>query len=204
MHSTLTMPLPLTNLPSASRAAAPSTALTQDRVAFSILVRQHHRDFLAYARALLRDDSAAADLVQEALLIAFRNLVKFDASANFPAWVRGIIRNKWRELARQRHCESLTDDMLHSIEAQHAAWQYAVAAAQDKNPLFNKLEDCLQKLPATLREAVDACYFQTHSSDEAAATLGTAATAIRKRLERARTALRQCIESSDAMSPTHA
>lgn len=175
-----------TSLPA---AAAP------DRVAFSILVRQHHRDFLAYARALLRDD-AAADLVQEALIIAFRNLAKFDVTGDFPAWVRGIIRNKWRELARERRCEPLDDETLSGIEAQHALWQHAVSESQEKNPVFARLEHCLSRLPETLREAIDACYFQSRNSDEAAAALGASAASIRKRLERARSALRQCIENT--------
>lgn len=175
-----------TSLPA---AAAP------DRVAFSILVRQHHRDFLAYARALLRED-AAADLVQEALIIAFRNLAKFDVTGDFPAWVRGIIRNKWRELARERRCEPLDDETLSGIEAQHALWQHAVSESQEKNPVFARLEHCLSRLPETLREAIDACYFQSRNSDEAAAALGASAASIRKRLERARSALRQCIENA--------
>lgn len=173
-------------------------AAAQDRVAFSILVRQHHRDFLAYARALLRNDSAAADLVQEALIIAYRNLARFDVSSHFPSWVRGIIRNKWRELARERRCEPLDEATLEGIDAQHAAWQHAVADAQDKNPVFARLEHCLSRLPETLRQAIDACYFQSRNSDEAAAVLGASAQSIRKRLERARTALRQCIEGETA------
>lgn len=195
MHSTLTFPMKLTRLP-ADECPAPdaATAAAPDRVAFSILVRQHHRDFLAYARALLHDDNAAADLVQEALITAFRNLAKFDVTGHFPAWVRGIIRNKWRELARERRCEPLDDETLQGIEAQHAAWQHAVSQAQDKNPVFVRLEHCLSRLPDTLREAIDACYFQSRNSDEAAAVLGASAASIRKRLERARSALRLCIE----------
>ena len=185
----------LTSLPADASATSQSPALTHDRVAFSILVRQNHRDFLAYARALLLDESAAADLVQEALIVAFRNLAKFDVTGHFPAWVRGIIRNKWRELARERRCEPLDDGTLQGIEAQHAAWQHAVSLAQDKNPVFARLEHCLSRLPETLRAAIDACYFESRNSDEAAALLGASAASIRKRLERARSALRQCIES---------
>jgi RNA polymerase sigma factor (sigma-70 family) len=194
MHPHLTMPTLLTGHPAAEHTPTAS-APAQDRVAFSILVRQHHRDFLAYARSLLRDQSAAADLVQEALLVAFRNLARFDTTASFPAWVRGIIRNKWRELARQRSWETLSDEVLQDIEAQHASWQHAAAQAHESNPVFTKLEDCLRQLPDKLREAVHACYFQTHNSEEAAATLGANASSVRKRLERARSALRLCIES---------
>ncbi|MBX7211496.1 MAG: sigma-70 family RNA polymerase sigma factor [Verrucomicrobiaceae bacterium] len=194
MHSTLTFPMKFTDPPVDACPASSAPAVATDRVAFSILVRQHHRSFLAYARALLHDESTAADLVQEALIIAFRNLAKFDVAGDFPAWVRGIIRNKWRELARERRCELLDDETLQGIEAQHAVWQHALALSQEKNPVFAKLEHCLSRLPEALREAIDACYFQSRNSDEAAVALGASAASIRKRLERARSALRLCIE----------
>ena len=70
--------------------------------------------------------------------------------------------------------------------------------AQEKNPLFARLEECLQKLPALLREAVDACYYRSNNAEEAASDAGINPATMRKRLERARTALRQCIETPDA------
>jgi RNA polymerase sigma factor CnrH len=194
---TLTMPHPTTGTARADPqlTLVPAQAQTQDRVAFSILVRQHHRAFLAYATAL--HSNSAADLVQDALITAYRSLGRFDPTADFGAWVRGIIRNKSREHARKRQLEMLSDDELAGIDAQHSAWAYATAEAQDRNPLFAKLEHCLQKLPDSLREAVNACYFQSRNSDEAAADLGANASSIRKRLERARSALRDCIATTE-------
>jgi DNA-directed RNA polymerase specialized sigma24 family protein len=69
-----------------------------------------------------------------------------------------------------------------------------VADAQERNPLFLRLEECLSKLPDTLRGAVQATYYQAQNSDEAATSLGTSAASVRKRLERARSLLRQCIQ----------
>ena len=199
------MTLPMSDTPD-SMPASSSVDLgpAQDRVAFTILVREHHRHLLAYARTLLHDASASADLVQDSLIIAYRKLNTFDPKEDFAAWVRGIIRNKWRELARQRKWELLPDDILEGIEAQHSAWSYAVAEAKEQNPLFSKLEACLQKLPSLLREAVDACYYQAHNAEETAAATGANAATIRKRLERARSALHHCIESPDGLLPSEA
>jgi len=41
-----------------------------DRKGFSILVRQHHRELLVYARALIGDADTAQDIVQEAFVTA--------------------------------------------------------------------------------------------------------------------------------------
>jgi RNA polymerase sigma-70 factor (ECF subfamily) len=202
---TLTMTLPMSDTPDSTPASSSvDLGPSQDRVAFTILVREHHRHLLAYARALLQDSSAASDLVQEALLVAYRRLGAFNPKEDFAAWVRGIIRNKWRELARQRRWELLPDEMLEGLDAQHSAWSYAVAEAKEQNPLFAKLDTCLQKLPSLLREAVDACYYQAHNAEETASVTGANAATIRKRLERARSALRHCIESPDGLLPTEA
>lgn len=184
----------VTTASSATLPATAASAAAVDRVAFSILVRQHHRQFLAYARALVRDEATALDLTQEALVTAFQKLATFEPSRDFPAWVRGILRNKWRELAKLRKCESLSDEVLEAIEAQHSLWQHSQQEAVEKNALFVKLEGCLGKLPEQLRSAVDSTYFESRTSEEAATRLGMNAAALRKRLERARTALRLCLE----------
>lgn len=188
---------PRTSAPPATAAESPAT----DRVAFSILVRQHHRQFLAYARALVRDDATSRDLTQDALVIAFKSLAKFDVTRNFPSWVRGIIRNRWRELAREKKLETLDDGVLEALEAQHAVWQETAERSGAGNAVFIALEDCLAKLPEALKTTVDTFYFQEKSGAETATELGASEVSIRKRLERARAVLRQCIELKTTLQP---
>jgi RNA polymerase sigma factor (sigma-70 family) len=184
--------LTMTLAPTAEQAAEATPAeRSREHVAFGLLVRQHHRALLAYGRAL--NANAGADLVQEALLVAYRRLEHFDPQGDFAAWVRGIIRNKWRDYCRSLHEQPLDEDQLATIEAQHATWAHAVAEARERNPLFSKLEHCLAKLPDPLRQVVDSCYYQAHTSEEAATELGLSPVSIRKRLERARSALRDCL-----------
>lgn len=65
-----------------------------DRRSFSILVREHHRGLLAYARALTGEDHTSRDIVQDAFVVAWRNLGTFDVTRDFGSWMRGIVRNK--------------------------------------------------------------------------------------------------------------
>jgi RNA polymerase sigma factor (sigma-70 family) len=196
MNSTLAIPMDKSAAPPATPES--QTATQPERIAFTILVRQHHRSFLAYARALLPDDASCRDLVQDALITAFKKLHTFETDGDFPAWVRGIIRNKWRELARVKKCEPLSDEVLEGLEAQHSLWQHDQAEAQAKNGLFIKLESCLSRLPEQLRSAIHSTYYESRNSEEAATQLGTSAVALRKRLERARQALRLCLETAQA------
>lgn len=159
---------------------------------FAELVKRHHRDLLVYARALTRDDATARDIVQDAFVVAYDKVHAFDVTRDFATWMRGIVRNKWREWVRKNRRYDLSEHDLARIDADVAAWQRM--RAERNSPVFGALEDCLDRLPGNLREAVEACYFEGRTGEEASEVLGIAPAAVRKRLERARRLLRECLE----------
>jgi len=159
---------------------------------FATLVTRHHRDLLVYARALARDDSVARDLVQEAFISAYEHARRFDATRDFASWMRGIVRNKWREWARKNRRYRLGDAEIALVDADIAAWQSQRAAGL--TDLFEALEICLARLPERLSDAVHAVYFEGCTSDEASDRLGVPAAAVRKRLQRARGLLKECLD----------
>jgi len=163
-----------------------------DREAFAALAREHHRCLLIYARALCRNEATAADLVQDAFVAAWLNLGRFDVTRDFGAWLRGIIRNKWREYLRRHAREVDVDDAtLEAWEFRFAQWD---ANRSTGNPdLLLALDDCLKHLPDAMRVAVHRFYDLEEPGEIIAAALGIDASTFRKRLERARHALRNCL-----------
>ena len=159
---------------------------------FSELVRRHHRDLLVYARSLTRDDASARDIVQDSFIVAYEKVTTFDVTRDFATWMRGIVRNKWREWVRKNRRYDLSDNELAQIDADVAVWQ--AMRSERNSSVFAALEDCLDRLPENLHEAVEACYFEGRTSEEASERLGVAPPAVRKRLERARRLLRDCLE----------
>ena len=164
----------------------------RDPDGFSDLVRTHHRDLLVYALALTKDSHTAREIVQDSFVVAFEKIETFDVTRDFGAWMRGIVRNKWREWLRKYARPGIPEDDIALIDATVADWQ-ARRVARNSTP-FDALEQCQKRLPDTLREAVDACYYRGETSEEAAERLGLAPAAIRKRLQRARDLLRDCVE----------
>lgn len=165
---------------------------------FSRLVTEHHRDLLVYAVALVRDTATARDLVQEAFITAYDKIEVFDVTRDFASWMRGIVRNKWREWLRRERKYDLSDIELARIDAAVAIWQQR--RTQGHDPLSIALETCLTKLPEDLLETVELYYYEGLTGDEAADRLHLAPAAIRKRLQRARTMLKQCLEMQTASS----
>lgn len=164
-----------------------------DRKAFAILAYEHHRGLLAYARALVGDEATSADLVQDAFVIAWRNLDRFDVTRDFGAWMRGIVRNKWREHLRRHSREvDVDEETLEAWEARFANWDASRQAG--KGEVFDHLEDCLRRLPDAMQDAVRRFYYQDESGESIASSLGLGTAALRKRLQRARESLRACLE----------
>lgn len=164
-----------------------------DRKSFAILVKEHHRGLLTYARALTKEDHTSRDLVQDAFVVAWKNLETFDVTRDFGSWVRGIIRNKWRESLRKNSRQVVLDDeVLEHLEADARQWE----GLRDDGGVFGRLELCLKKLPENLAEAVKAFYYDGHTGDEAASVLNVQSATLRKRLERARGGLRDCLAAN--------
>lgn len=171
---------------------AVANRMKSKREEFSDLAYQHHRELLVYARALTRETHQSRDLVQDSFVTAWENLERFDVTRDFGSWLRGIVRNKWREQMRKNSKQvAIDDDALEAMEAEMLSWQ---ELRQDGGPgVFVKLEGCLEKLPLAQLGAVRSFYYKGKSTDEAAEELEIEGSALRKRLERAREALRACI-----------
>jgi len=163
--------------------------------AYEILVRLNHRRVLAYALALTHRQEVAEDLVQEAFLVAHRDLAKFDPTRDFGAWVRGIVRMKYLEWARAHRMERLEGRLLDAIEERHRAWDRAVEHGRED--AVSAVRTCLQLLSTHLGSTVEMFYTDGQSCARIAEMLGTTEVVIRKRLQRAREALSDCLRRRD-------
>jgi len=164
-----------------------------EREKFSELVRESHAELLVYARSLTHEDTNSRDIVQDSFVVAWKNISKFEVTRDFGSWMRGIIRNKWREqLRKNKRQVSMDDEVLEGLEAEMRSWQ---SMRDDGGPsVFIKLEQCMKRLPETLMQAVTSFYYEGDSTDEAAEKLSIGGATLRKRLQRARVSLKDCIK----------
>ena len=90
---------------------------------FAQLVEIHHRELLVYARSLTQDVNTARDIVQDAFVVAHQKVHTFDVTRDFGTWMRGIVRNKWREWLRKNLRYELSDEDLSLVDSTIADWQ---------------------------------------------------------------------------------
>ncbi|MBV9653606.1 MAG: sigma-70 family RNA polymerase sigma factor [Acetobacteraceae bacterium] len=132
----------------------------------------------AFARFLIRDRTAADDLVQDTLVRALGALDQFAASTNMRAWLFAILRNTFYEQARRRRTER------RALEATRP--ESSATAHQEAEAELGDLERQLWALPAILREALILVGAQGMSYEEAAIVCNVPLGTMKARISRAR------------------
>ncbi|HEU4732983.1 MAG TPA: RNA polymerase sigma factor [Kofleriaceae bacterium] len=158
--------------------------LAGDRGAFEILVRRHNQRLFRAARAITRTDVDAEDVLQQAWLGVYRNLVQFRGDASFPTWATRIAVNEALALIRKRPVVAEVVD-----SASEAAPDAELARAQ----VGALLEHCLANIPQGNREVMVLRDILELDTAETAACLGLTEEAVRVRLHRARAAIAAAI-----------
>ena len=166
--------------------------------AFEIMVRQNHRRVLAYAMALVKEEWLAEEIVQDSFVTAYKNLHRFDTSKDFGRWIRGIVRNKYKEQMRQRKEQVLDESVLDVIERSHDEWDESEQTG--KGEALTALKNCLKTLTKAMQKSIDLFYFKSRLSSEVAELTNTTDANVRKRLQRARELLSECIEARLGLS----
>ena len=160
------------------------------RTAFEILVREHRHGVLAYARSLVDDSGTAEDLAQEAFLVAWRKLDKFDPEKDFGAWIRGMVRYEYLHWVRKRKLIPLDDEILDRVEQFHSDLAGAVDCRES---VFEAVRQCVATLPSSLRNTIEAVYNTGLTCPEIAKREDASDSAIRKRLQRGRDLVADCL-----------
>lgn len=170
------------NLPAAARG---------DREAYSRIVAACQNPITAIALAIVRDVPASEDIAQEAFLSAWQHLRRLQNPASFLPWLRQITRNLARDhLRAQRHrpLDGLGAELAIASAADPAPTPAEQLMAGEREAAAAEL---ISALPAESREVLLLYYREDQSSKQVAALLGLSDAAVRKRLSRARQALRE-------------
>lgn len=159
---------------------------------FEIIMRRYNQRLYRVARAILRDDTEAEDVMQDAYVRAFQHLNQFAGRAKFSTWLTRIAVNE--ALARS-HRRSRFDDLENLMDANGESMipsQTASPEQQVSNGELNALlESAMLALPDHYRAVVVLRDVEEMSTEEAAACLELSEENVKVRLHRARALLRK-------------
>jgi RNA polymerase sigma-70 factor (ECF subfamily) len=147
---------------------------------FEILVRRHNQRLYRAARAILKSDDEAEDIVQQAWLEVFRHLAQFRGDAAFTTWATRIAVNAAILHARKRPLIAEVADGVSTDKPD---------AEVERAELGRLLEESLERLPQGNREVMVLRDVLELDTAETAQLLGLSEEAVRVRLHRARAAV---------------
>ena len=186
-----------------SAVAAPATLPDEDIVGrilsgeaplFEVLMRRHNQRLYRAARAILRDDREAEDVMQEAYVNAYTHLAQFDRRAKFSTWLTKIAVHEALARARRRERfderEAVHDgDTMGALKSPGADPERQAFAGE----LRALLESAIEALPEHYRAVFVMREVEGMSTAESAECLDITEETAKTRLHRARTLLRETL-----------
>jgi len=183
-------PLALADIEIVRRVRAGDSAL------FEILMRRHNQKVYRAVRAVVKEESEAEDVMQQAYLNAFTHLDQFEERSQFSTWLIRISLNEaFGRRRKMRQYESMAQPSSDSDREKNAlispqADPERQAYAQE---LRRVLESAVDTLPETYRTVFMLRDIEGLSTSEAAAGLGLGDEAVKTRLHRARAMIRSAV-----------
>jgi RNA polymerase sigma factor (sigma-70 family) len=157
---------------------------------FEILAAEHAERLSAYLHSRLRDPGAVDDLFQETMLGAWEGLGRYDRSRPFGAWLRGIASHLLAgHLEREaRLPKGAEEEALAGLEARFEGLE-----GEGLEEAIDALGRCVERLPESLAGMVRWVYEGGLSLGAAAERMELGLEAAKKRLQRARQQLAECL-----------
>ena len=133
-------------------------ALGGEGAAFNAIMKRYHQRLFRAARAIVREDSEAEDVLQEAYMRAYRGLLKFRGEASLAKWLTRITLTEALGAVRRRRpaeasttldeIDSQSEDRMILFPLVHAAGDPETSAARAD---VRRLLDQAIELPEAFR-----------------------------------------------------
>ncbi|HKE31686.1 MAG TPA: RNA polymerase sigma factor [Candidatus Angelobacter sp.] len=187
-----------TNLQQLSDEEVVRRVLEGETALFEVIMRRYNQRLYRVSRVVLRDDSEAEDVMQDAYVRAYEHLDQFEGRAAFSTWLTRIALHE--ALARKRRrkpiqeldaMQEMKGDSMPILKSSKPDPEAETAQAQVRQ----LLEGAIQSLPEPYRVIVVLREVEEMDVAETAETLGVSESVVKTRLHRAHAMLRRELHS---------
>ena len=162
-------------------------AIHGDRDAFEMIIRSQSRALFAIAYGVLQNREEAEDVVQDALVKAWKTRWRVRDPEKFPAWLGTITRHRARDVARRRRTVPIPVEGDEPVDP-----QFDEGARLSKEKEINEqVRAALATLPELHRAALTLRYFEAMDYAAIERALGLSNGALRGILGRAMETMRK-------------
>lgn len=163
----------------------------EQQISFAKLWTNAQPAISAYVHAIVRDQDASRDIVQNTAILVLKKFESWDSSREFLPWALGFA--KFEILAHRRDAARnrvvFSDELLESLTE---LWPVAMERVEPQQSL---LLDCLERLDRKSRNMIDLRYFHDLKILDVAERVGSSSGAVRVALMRIRRLLEECVQS---------
>jgi RNA polymerase sigma-70 factor, ECF subfamily len=177
-------------------------AVQRDEVAFRVIMQRHNRRLYRCARSIVRDDSEAEDIVQEAYVNAFNSLASFRGTSSLATWLTRITLNEALARVRRRRptvplaaLERPERDNAQIIQFPLMGTNPDPERTAAQREIRRLIERAIDDLPEPFRIVFVMREIEEMSVEEAANFLGLRQATVKTRLYRARRLLRKALNA---------
>ncbi|QFI68634.1 RNA polymerase sigma factor [Sinorhizobium alkalisoli] len=161
------------------------------------IMQTHNRRLYRIARSIVRNDSDAEDVLQEAYVRAFSHIAAFRGASALSTWLARIVINEaLGRLRKRRRQKRLADDLSHQAEI--IAFPLAATNDPEKTMAQRQILDLVEKatdhLPDIYRTVFVLRVIEGLGNEETANLLGLRAETVRSRLHRGRRLLMEQLQ----------
>src|SRR5438874_6038885 len=174
---------------------------------FEIVMRRHNQLLYRVARSILRNDTEAEDVMQDAYVRAYEHLDQFAGRAKFSTWLTRIAVHE--ALARQRRGNRYQALEPMSEQEGEPMYRFASLALNPEqqastSEIRRLLEEAVENLPDAYRTIFVLRDVEEMSTADAAEVLEISEENVKVRLHRARAMLRKSLYARAGMERTEA
>jgi RNA polymerase sigma-70 factor (ECF subfamily) len=157
-----------------------------------VLFARYHVRVYRFVLRLVRDESAAEDLISDVFLDVWRQAGRFEKRSAVSTWLLAIARFKALSALRRKPDEELDEEAAAAIE--DPADNPAVTL--DKKDKSAEIRKCLGGLSAEHREIIDLVYYHEKSVEEVAEIVGIPENTVKTRMFYARKKLAELLKAA--------
>ncbi|MER9301863.1 RNA polymerase sigma factor [Mesorhizobium sp. M0293] len=191
------MPAVLTAVPSAAPGDMQLVrrALARDGDAFRTIIKTHNQRLYRIARGVVRNDSEAEDIVQEAYVRAFAHLDAFRGDSSLATWLSRIVINEaLGRLRKRRRTVAMPENPQAEIIRFPLNPSDDPERTMAQRQILQLVERATDSLPDVYRTVFVARVIEGLSIEETADLLSVRPQTVKTRLHRARALVRKALD----------
>lgn len=165
------------------------------------LIRRNNRRLFRVARAVVRSDGEAEDIVQETYVRAFTGLDTFRGESRFATWLTRIAMNEALQRVRKRRPTAELSELETAAASEGRIIMFPISSTPPgadsevgRSQVRAFLEKAVDELPEAFRIVFILRDIEDMSTEETASQLCLRPETVKTRLHRARSLMRKAIE----------